>query len=34
MITWAEMRYNEPLHPLLAIFLVTAGRISYGSLTR
>jgi 4-amino-4-deoxy-L-arabinose transferase-like glycosyltransferase len=26
MITWAEMRYSEPLHPLLAIILVTAGR--------
>jgi 4-amino-4-deoxy-L-arabinose transferase-like glycosyltransferase len=26
MITWAEMRYGEPLHPLLAIFLVTAGQ--------
>jgi hypothetical protein len=25
MITWAEMRYSEPLHPLLAIILVTAG---------
>jgi hypothetical protein len=22
MITWAEMRYSEPLHPLLAIILV------------
>jgi 4-amino-4-deoxy-L-arabinose transferase-like glycosyltransferase len=26
MITWAEMRYSEPLHPLLAIIVVTAGR--------
>ena len=26
MISWAEMRYSEPLHPLLAIILVTAGR--------
>ena len=26
MITWAEMRYSEPLHPLLAVILVTAGR--------
>ena len=26
MITWAEMRYSEPLHPLLAIILVTAAR--------
>jgi hypothetical protein len=34
MITWAEMRYSGPLHPLLAIFLVTAGRVCYRSLTR
>jgi 4-amino-4-deoxy-L-arabinose transferase-like glycosyltransferase len=34
MITWAEMRYSEPLHPLLAIFLVTAGRVCYRSRTR
>jgi hypothetical protein len=26
MITWAEMRYSEPLHPLLAIIIVIAGR--------
>ncbi len=26
MITWAEMRYSEPLHPLLAIILATAAR--------
>jgi hypothetical protein len=26
MITWAEMRYTEPLHALLAIILVTVGR--------
>jgi hypothetical protein len=26
MLTWAEMRYSEPLHPLLAVILVTAGR--------
>jgi 4-amino-4-deoxy-L-arabinose transferase-like glycosyltransferase len=26
MVAWAEMRYSEPLHPLLAIILVTAGR--------
>jgi 4-amino-4-deoxy-L-arabinose transferase-like glycosyltransferase len=25
MMTWAEMRYSEPLHPLLAIILVIAG---------
>jgi len=25
MITWAEMRYSEPLHPLLAIIVVTAA---------
>jgi 4-amino-4-deoxy-L-arabinose transferase-like glycosyltransferase len=34
MITWSEMRYSEPLHPLLAIFLVTAGSVCYRSLTR
>jgi Dolichyl-phosphate-mannose-protein mannosyltransferase len=27
MITWAEMRHSQPLHPMLAIFLVTAGRV-------
>jgi 4-amino-4-deoxy-L-arabinose transferase-like glycosyltransferase len=26
MITWAEVRYSEPLHPLLAIIVVTAAR--------
>jgi hypothetical protein len=26
MITWAEMRHSEPLHPLLAIILVIAVR--------
>jgi hypothetical protein len=26
MITWTEMRYSEPLHPLLAIILVIAAR--------
>ena len=25
MITWAELRHSQPLHPLLAIFVVTAG---------
>jgi hypothetical protein len=24
-ITWAEMRYSEPLHPVLAIIVVTAA---------
>ena len=27
MITWAEMRHSQPLHPLLAIFVVTAGSV-------
>ena len=27
MILWAEMRYSQPLHPLLAVFLVTAGSV-------
>jgi hypothetical protein len=26
MITWSELRYSEPLHPLLAIILVMAGQ--------
>jgi 4-amino-4-deoxy-L-arabinose transferase-like glycosyltransferase len=26
MITWSELRYSEPLHPLLAITLVMAGQ--------
>ena len=30
MITWAEMRYSEPLHALLAIILVTVGREGFG----
>ena len=25
MITWAEMRYSEPLHPMLAIIVVIAA---------
>ena len=29
MITWSELRYSEPLHPLLAITLVMAGRESF-----
>jgi 4-amino-4-deoxy-L-arabinose transferase-like glycosyltransferase len=33
MITWAEMRYSQPLHPLLAIFVVTAGSVAYGRPT-
>jgi hypothetical protein len=27
MITWAEMRHSQPLHPMLAVFLVTAGSV-------
>jgi predicted membrane-bound mannosyltransferase len=34
MLTWAEMRYSGPLRPLLAIILVTAGRVCYESLKR
>ena len=26
MSTWSEMRYSEPLHPLLAIILMAAGK--------
>jgi hypothetical protein len=29
MITWAEMRYTEPLHPLLAIIVVTAASAGF-----
>jgi hypothetical protein len=34
MITWAEMRYSEPLHPLLAIILVTAGKEGFDVFKR
>lgn len=34
MITWAEMRYSEPLHPLLAIILVMAGREGFALCRR
>jgi hypothetical protein len=30
MLTWAEMRYSEPLHPLLAIIVVMAGEELFG----
>jgi Dolichyl-phosphate-mannose-protein mannosyltransferase len=33
MITWAEMRHSQPLHPLLAIFLVTAGSVILSTST-
>jgi hypothetical protein len=33
-ITWAEMRYTEPLHPLLAIIVVTAASASFDIFTR
>jgi 4-amino-4-deoxy-L-arabinose transferase-like glycosyltransferase len=33
MITWAEMRYSEPLHPLLAIILVSAGTEGFDAWT-
>jgi 4-amino-4-deoxy-L-arabinose transferase-like glycosyltransferase len=33
MMTWAEMRYSEPLHPLLAMILVTAGREGFDMFT-
>jgi 4-amino-4-deoxy-L-arabinose transferase-like glycosyltransferase len=33
-ITWAEMRYSEPLHPLLAVFVVTAASEVSDVLTR
>ena len=34
MITWPEVRYSEPLRPLLAIVLVTAGRDGFALLAR
>jgi 4-amino-4-deoxy-L-arabinose transferase-like glycosyltransferase len=34
MITWSEMRYSEPLHPLLAIILMAAGKEGFDCLTR
>jgi 4-amino-4-deoxy-L-arabinose transferase-like glycosyltransferase len=34
MSTWAELRYSEPLRPLLAIILATAGGVVRVSLTR
>ena len=32
MISWAEMRYTEPLHPLLAIIVVTAASEAFNLL--
>ena len=26
MVLWSEMRYSEPLHPLLAIIVMAAGK--------
>jgi 4-amino-4-deoxy-L-arabinose transferase-like glycosyltransferase len=34
MISWAEMRYTEPLHPLLAIIVVMASSEVFHMLTR
>jgi 4-amino-4-deoxy-L-arabinose transferase-like glycosyltransferase len=34
MITWAEMRYSGPLHPLLAIIVVTAGKEAFDCVSR
>jgi predicted membrane-bound mannosyltransferase len=34
MITWAEMRYTEPLHPVLAIIVVTAAREGFDVFKR
>jgi 4-amino-4-deoxy-L-arabinose transferase-like glycosyltransferase len=33
-ITWAEMRYSEPLHPVLAIIVVTAASEGFDVFTR
>jgi len=32
MITWSEMRYSEPLHPLLAIIVIAAGTEGFASV--
>jgi 4-amino-4-deoxy-L-arabinose transferase-like glycosyltransferase len=34
MLTWAEMRYSGPLHPLLAIFVMAAGTEIFGGRVR
>jgi hypothetical protein len=34
MISWAEMRYTEPLHPVLAIIVVTAAREGFDVFKR
>jgi 4-amino-4-deoxy-L-arabinose transferase-like glycosyltransferase len=34
MITWSELRYSEPLHPLLAIVLVIAGKEGFDASPR
>jgi hypothetical protein len=34
MNTWSEMRYSEPLHPLLAIILMAAGKEGYDWFAR
>jgi 4-amino-4-deoxy-L-arabinose transferase-like glycosyltransferase len=31
MLTWAELRYSEPLHPLLAIIVVMASKEAFDS---
>jgi hypothetical protein len=34
MLTWAEMRYSEPLHPVLAIILAAVGRAGFDLFKR
>jgi hypothetical protein len=34
MITWSEMRYSEPLHPLLAIIVMVAGKAGFDCVVR
>ena len=34
MITWSEMRYSEPLHPLLAIIVMAAGKEGFDCFAR
>jgi hypothetical protein len=34
LLTWSEMRYSEPLHPLLAVILAMTGREGYDIFQR
>ena len=34
MLTWSEMRYSEPLHPLLALIVMAAGKEAFACVAR